>query len=926
MLVVRQTLLSFLDDCQGRGDQVALAHRRGLRIFKWSYKKLRSTSCQIARELEARGIDKGDRVLFWAGNSAEWVAAFFGTLLRGAIAVPLDAESTVDFAERVQQQVEAKLLLKDADKPANFAPGLVAVDLLEAIAESQRRSEELYPSPDIDSKDIAEIIFTSGTTAEPKGVCITHRNLLANIEPIETEMQKYLRYERLVHPVRFLNLLPLSHVFGQFMGIFIPQLMAGEIYFLDSLNPAEIVETVKRHRISVIVTVPRILESLAGKIERDLAASSGAERFPDQLEEAENYGTLKRWWVFRKVHRRFGLKFWALISGGAALPANIEAFWRRLGFAVIQGYGMTETASLVTVNHPFRLGRGSIGKTLPGQEVKLGEKGEILVRGDNVSPGYWKRGLQPLTEGGWLKTGDVAEMDAEGNLYFKSRSKDVIVTAAGMKIFPEDLEAALKSQPEVRDCAVVSLEGAQGPEPLAVLLLADTAVDASTSVRRANKLLNQYQQIRRWILWPEADFPRTPTEKIRKPAVLARLRADGLLKLEPAGAGHKRAPSVGASSFLIEQIARITGHVPVSASASATLSSDLKLDSLGRVELLSALEDEYHLDLDEAALNEATTLGDVERLIRGSSVEAMRAPAPMSEPGLVATQIGLGGDAGAAHVRGRGSAADDLSHKAIGSGVGEDTGATTATSVAEIKTTRKVKAPPPERGHYPRWQRSWPIRAIRAAVLNALILPITRLMSRAEVVGRERLRNVRGPVLIISNHVAMVDEALILLALPGRLRRRLAIAMEGELLWSFRFPPTGTGIFKRLLGHLEYVLIVSLFNVFPLPQKSGFRRSFAYAGDCIDRGYNVLVFPEGRRTQTGVLNRFMDGIGLLATKLQVPVVPIRIDGLYELKAKRKYFGKRGQIRITVGNPVSFNLNDEASDVAEQLEVVVRSLN
>jgi long-chain acyl-CoA synthetase len=901
---MRENLLTFLEDCLRRPRDTAFVDRIGLRRFELSYGWLRTLSFQIARELEERGIGKGDRVLFWAANSAEWVAAFFGCLLRGAIVVPLDAETTDGFVQRVQEQIEARLLLTDESRRAGIGISIPALDLASLARTAARHSASAYSGPQVVSSDIAEIVFTSGTTAEPKGVCLTHRNLLANIAPIEREIQKYLRWERLVHPIRFLNLLPLSHVFGQFMGIFIPQLIGGEIHFLDSLKPGEIIETVRRQRISVIVTVPRILESLRAAVERDVllrdSASAGPgsadqiDRFHADLERMDRLSFWKRWWVFRAVHRRFGFKFWAFVSGGASLPAETETFWRRVGFAVVQGYGMTETASLVTVNHPFKVGRGSIGKTLPGQEVKINDQGEIMVRGENVSPGYWKRGVVTVTHDGWLNTGDIAERDDEGNLYFKSRSKDVIVTAAGMNIYPDDLEAALKLQPEVRDCAVVAEDGTQGPEPMAVLIPAYEGADAAGAVRRANKSLNQYQQIRNWRLWTDADFPRTATEKVRKPAIKDAIRATAA-KNEAGQARVNKLAENRASSFVLQQISRITGQAPVSAAASASLSADLKLDSLGRIELLAALEDEYHLDLEEGAFTAATTLGDIDRLIRAAQAS------PAGAARAVVAQVASGS---------MNSNAAPVTTMPPGSRVAIDSRASKAA---------KDKRP------YPSWQLTWPVRLFRLVMLYALILPITWLMSRARTFGREKLNEVRGPVLVVSNHVAMVDQALVLLALPARLRNRLVIAMEGERLWAWINPPKGTGVFGRLLGIAKYFLVVSMFNVFPLPQKSGFRRSFAFAGDCVDRGNSVLVFPEGRRTETGEMDRFMDGIGLLATGLRVPVVPVRIDGLWEMKRDQKYFARPGRLIVRIGPPVSFEAS-ESTEIARELESRVRSLD
>src|SRR5688572_8189827 len=216
---MRETLLSFLDDCIARGGETAVVHWRGLRISRWSYVRLAEGAFQFARELETRGVGVGDRVLFWAENSPEWIAAFYGCLLRGAVVVPLDLKSAPDFAARVQQQVSAKLLLADEPQPETDVPRLSLNNLTEVIAQ---HSAQPYATTNIKPTDLVQVVFTSGTTAEPKGVCLTHRNLLANIAPIEKEFGKYARWERFFHPLRFLNLLPLSHVFGQMMGIFIP--------------------------------------------------------------------------------------------------------------------------------------------------------------------------------------------------------------------------------------------------------------------------------------------------------------------------------------------------------------------------------------------------------------------------------------------------------------------------------------------------------------------------------------------------------------------------------------------------------------------------------------------------------------------------------------------------------------------------------
>ncbi len=853
---MRETIASFLDDCLSRRDEVAFAVRRGLRTLHCSYARLATTAFQLARELEARGLKEGDRALIWGENCPEWVAAFFGCALRGVVVVPLDEESRPEFVERVQQQVAAKLLLHTVAETIACGlklPALRLDQLSQAVAHHPSAPCQV---DHLKRDNLLEIIFTSGTTAEPKGVCLTHRNLLANLEPLEHQIQKYLRWERPFHPIRFLNLLPLSHVFGQLMGIFVPQLLGGEVYFQPSLNPSEIIASVKRHRISVIAAVPRQLDALRDRVEREWAARGRLADFQQALEKAESVHFLKRWWMFRQIHRQFGWKFWAFVSGGATLDPETEAFWCRLGYAVIQGYGTTETASLVSLNHPFKTARGSIGKTLPGQEVKLDESGEILLRGENISPGYWGAEVKRLVnEEGWLRTGDIAEMDQAGNLYFKGRKKDVIVTAAGVNIYPADLEAALKAQGEVRDSVVIGVEGARGPEPLAVLIMRQPKADPAEAVKRANQGLSEYQQIRRWVIWPEPDFPRTATtQKVRKHIV-----AEAVKRLMDSSGSSSELPLSSAaappppSSALLALLARITGEAPARLDSSATLATDLKLDSLGRVELLSALEDQYQIELDEASFTAATTVSDIERMIQEGTREGV-------------TQY-----------------------------------------------------------PYPEWTHHLPVRLLRLITFYLLILPLTRLMCWVRARGKEGLQELAGPALIVSNHLSMTDHALILSALPGRFRRRLAIAMEGEILRGFRFPPAAVSFLTRLRLLAQYVSIVTIFNVFPLPQKSGFRRSFTFAGEMIDRGYSVLVFPEGRRSEDGRMGPFLGGIGLLAKELNVPVVPVKIDGLFELKQRGQYFARPGQVTVTFGQPVSFSADEAPSQITKNLEQRVAAL-
>ena len=596
-------MLDSLDDFERWGGGTAYVFPRGYRHERWSYERVAGMAYQFARELQARHIGKGEAVLLWGPNCAEWVAAFLGCALCGVIAVPVDDAAHADFVTKISLQVRTKLVLCPRDRGHLFnTDGIATIDPAELAGVIARHSAERYRPVEILPSDTLEIVFTSGTTAEPKGVVLTHANVVGNLIPIENEMRKYLKYERWVHPIRFLNLLPLSHVFGQFLGIFLPPLLGGTVVFEDTFNPSAIMATIRRERGSVLVAVPRMIESLKQKIERDLEDAGLRKDFSGRYAVATGQHFLRRWWTFRDVRRRFGWKFWAMISGGAALDRETEEFWHRLGYAVIQGYGLTETTSLISLNHPFHTSRGSIGKVLPGREIKLAEDGEILVRGSGVASGYWNgRELQPVSrteDEGWYHTGDLGALDEEGNLFFKGRKKDVIVTPAGMNVYPEDLEAALRQQKEVRDCVVVGVERGGNAEPCAVIITRDrvghSSADLEPVVQRANETLAEYQRMRSWFLWPDEDFPRSSTGKPRRNVI--RSAVEAAFGERQATAGDR---SVRSTRPLAELLTRITGRVPQNFSSEANLESGLGLSSLERVELLSALEDRYQIDLSE---------------------------------------------------------------------------------------------------------------------------------------------------------------------------------------------------------------------------------------------------------------------------------------------------------------------------------------
>ena len=872
---MRDHLATLIDDFRRFDREIAVVRYQGNRRRVTTYGELARLVGRFAAFLAGQGIGAGDRVLLWAENSAEWIAAFHGCLLRGVLAVPLDAAGTADFAARVAADVSPMLAVGDALLLAKLSathtgpaiPTLAFENWLSHLPDA-----EMGAISGLSDQTPLQILFTSGTTGDPKGIVITHGNVLSSMGPIEDGAKPYMRYRRLVHPLRILNTLPLSHVFGQSMSLWVPPILTAELHFESRLAAPRLIELIHSERISVLAAVPRVLALL--KTHLEVSHAGLAER----MAHSPKIGPWQRWWRYRDVHREFGLKFWAFVSGGGALPGPIEQFWNALGFLLVQGYGMTETTALITLNHPFHVAQGTIGKPMPGREVKLGPDGEVLVRGPMISGATWAGGALRQREDEWLATGDIAEHQESGELRFLGRKSEIIVTSSGLNVHPEDIEAAIEEQPEVAACAVVAMETPLGPEPCAVLACRGSGERIEAAIERANTRLAEFQRISRWVLWPEPDLPRTSTGKVRRKPVAAWLaRIQSAASTESRGMAHTAAEGAFApsSDWLLALIAQITGEAHPGLGDELRLTEDLHLDSLGRVQLSAAIEERQGIVSGSGLLEDVQTLGELRRLVAGSA-GIMAEGAPLAETSQQPAEQA-------------------------------QTGAQSGTQTGAIPGAAGFPQEPQRpRFHYPVWPWWKPVLWIRIAFIEVIARPLTWLLAAPRVV-KPRQPLTQGPLLIVANHVTDYDAALVQYALAGPVRRHIAAAMAGEMLEDFRrfrnpeWPPGHKGFY--FVGWPIYLLITALFNVFPLPRLRDFQASFAHAGKAMDRGYNVLVFPEGRESVAG-LARFQPGIGLLAKQSSAPVLPVALRGLSELKTSRRWF-RTGKIEIRVGDAIRF---------------------
>jgi long-chain acyl-CoA synthetase len=622
---MRDTLADFFDDlAETRGE--FLVHDDGFRARRYTYAQVAAAARAFARRLRDAGLRKGDHVLVWSENRPEWIAAFWGCVISGVVVVPIDYRSSAEFAGRVAATVRARIALVGEEVPAGGDASPLGGAVVWRFAEFEwaggTGADRAGPAVALDRDDVAEVIFTSGATAEPKGVLITHGNILANIVPIEREVARYRGWGRPFFPLRFLDLLPLSHMFGQAMATFIPPMLAGTTVFMRGYSPAEIVAQVRKRRISVVVCVPKILDVLGEHVRRTWPAAAEAPAGQPAKKRAATRGpglatvasVARRWWRHRAVHRAFGWKFWSFVVGAAPLETTSEESWSRLGFIVIQGYGLTETAPIVSLNHPFGARKGSVGKAIPGVEIRIAPDGEILVRGENVTRGYFgeQADAAGAFEDGWLHTGDIGEIDAQGQLFVRGRKKEMIVTPEGLNVFPEDVERAINEQPGVRESAVVGV-ARDGEERVHAVLALEAGTDPERVVRIANAALLAHQRIRGFSTWERGELPRTEgTRKLKRREIRRWVES-----------GSAAAPPRSGGGALDGLFAKYSGGRLLRPD---TTIEELGLSSLDRVELMAAIDERFQTSVDEARFAEARTVGDLTALLASDAARAPAAP------------------------------------------------------------------------------------------------------------------------------------------------------------------------------------------------------------------------------------------------------------------------------------------------------------
>jgi long-chain acyl-CoA synthetase len=538
-----ETLIDLLDDAVARfGDRPALGirHEDGS-TNSWPYRELERNSRAAAYRLRALGLQPGDRLLTWSPSSPELPATYFGAIRAGIVLVPLDLRMSKEAIAVIVASSGAKHLVlgtgRDAPDPAEFGLGGFPSSSVEAIGAppvdlppSWEGDVAAWPRPA--PTDLVELIFTSGTTGTPKGVMLAHDNLLASNRT----------FHRIIPPMehRIVSLLPLSHLLEQACGLFYALSVGASVLYVRSRNPRVIFESLREHRVTSMVVVPQVLDLFWSAIEREVEKSGRTALFGRLRSLARRLPMSLRRLLFRRVHRQLGGSFRLFVCAGAFLPPALQQAWEDMGVTVLQGYGATETGtgSATTLKDH---GLGTVGWAPEGIEMRLAEDGEVHFRGPTLFKGYWNapdKTAEAYTPDGWYKTGDVGHFDAQRRLILSGRKRDLIVLPNGFNVYPEDIENALRIA-GLRDSVVLEtkpgrieailLAPGSGPirqageqldfDPSSPPAQLRATIDAA--IKAANGTLGPNQRIAGWRLWPESDFPRTHTLKIKRDLVRA---------------------------------------------------------------------------------------------------------------------------------------------------------------------------------------------------------------------------------------------------------------------------------------------------------------------------------------------------------------------------------------------------------------------
>jgi len=878
-------------------------------VESYTYSELRHMAESLAIWLLANDMPAGERIAILADNHPRWVAAYLGIIAAGGAAVPLDTAYHADQVTKLLKDSGTALLICDQKhwRVAAEAVGGTEVQIVLTARSETRfttahvgtgvpaRASEQSPESDPQSltdldvifaqrpmqfkpiprasDDLASLLYTSGTTADPKGVMLTHANLLGEAEAV-------FAWAHIGPEDAILGVLPLFHVLSQMANLLLPLVAGARVVYLSTLNTTELLRALQERQITAFAVVPQFFYLIHDRIFKEVQQRGAFTRAMFNLLRritviSRAMGVNPGRIFFRKIHNLFSNRMRLLVTGGSRFDPRIARDFHSLGIDVLQAYGLTETCGGAFVNLPDQNVIGSVGKPLKGVEAKILDpqpsddgspsSGEIVIRGPIVMKGYWNRpdATSAVLKDSWLYTGDLGYLDAENNLFITGRKKEVIILANGKNVYPEEIEAHYLQSPFIKEICVMGMEAPAGTDTLYAVIVPNFEVLRQRKVVNAKEVIRfdieglsaklaSTKRISGYELWQE-DLPRTTTRKIKRFEVEKRVRTgkrddSGDLPttrpVTPEETAWLVQPNVQPALKIIREYAT-TNPAPIRPADNLEL--DLGLDSMRRVELLVAIEQELGGDIEESRMSEIYTVRELLDAVMESAASGRRP-------------------------------------------VGEGARAKRAFAGWSAVLREDPTDPDALRISKPR-----PFVDRLLFVLTRVVKFVWRLRSPIEVEGIESIP-VEGPYLLCSNHQSFIDPMMLLAVLPLRVLLRLFAVGTSEIF--------GSGIMRAVARILRVVVVDPDANLIPAMRVGAFG---------LRHGMGLILYPEGERSIDGTPKVFKKGAAILAIHLQVPVVPIAIDGMYESWPRGKPFQKMAPIRMKFGEPMLPPGEGEASE-------------
>jgi long-chain acyl-CoA synthetase len=880
----------FVDCAERWPNNVALEIQRHDHLESVTYSELRRHAESVGRWITERSFPRGSRLAILADNHPRWVAVYLGIIASGCAVVPLDAALHTDQVSKLLKDSGALAIFVDTKHRPVVGPAAKELSVGAILMDPDRMKDPVDPKDwladlseifsagpssfkpaQAKDDDLASLIYTSGTTADPKGVMLTHANLVAEVDAITTWID-------LGPDDALLGVLPLFHVLAQMSNLFLPLTKGCRVAYLETLNTSELMRALNERNITLFAIVPQffylIYERITSEINKRgaltrniFAALLSVNRILRRI--GINAGPI----LFRKVHRTLGPKMRFFFTGGSRFDPAIASAFQDLGIDILQGYGLTETTAAIFVNFPGHNVIGSVGRPMKGIEAKIVNPqpqeggppaGEVAIRGAVVMKGYWNRpdATAAAIRDGWLHTGDLGYFDSHGNLFLTGRLKEIIVLSNGKNVYPEEVEAHYLKSPFIKELAVLGLEGKAGEDRIHAVIVPNfdalrqrKVVNAKEVIRFDIESLSQQlpstKRIGTYEIWQE-DLPRTTTRKIKRYEVEKRVKAQGKKLDDPSETSLEKPLTPDEVAWLdrpdIQRALKILRENASDASANIrpthNLELDLGLDSMQRIEVLSQLERELGGHIEESKLAEIYTVRDL--------VDTVLSSAAAGETTERAPFAGW---------------------KAI---------------LAEDPTDPEVLALAKEA---PGFGMFW-------YPVSRLIDLLARDLFRLRVTGLENLP-AHGPFIISSNHQSYLDPVVLAGVMPREILRNSFAVGTSDIF--------GRGFMRRLARWIRVIVLDPDANLVPAMRAGAFG---------LRHGRVLVLYPEGERSIDGTPRIFKKGAAILSLHMQVPIVPVAIDGFYEAWPRGKNFiQKFSPVKMVFGKPIFPPPESEASEDA-----------